>query len=113
MSIDRNVGSLNSYLAHLTTSPAYNAFRYKTYKALRRMRLVSERRRGSILRFNNSLKSLITKQQNIFEGLNIRYFGPFDGHDIRRIVRVLNDIKNIKGPKLLRRPGTHRAVSIL
>lgn len=101
MSIDRNVGSLNSYLAHLTTSPAYNAFRYKTYKALRRMRLVSERRRGSILRFNNSLKSLITKQQNIFEGLNIRYFGPFDGHDIRRIVRVLNDIKNIKGPKLL------------
>lgn len=101
MSIDRNVGSLNSYLAHLTTSPAYNAFRYKTYKALRRMHLVSERRRGSILRFNNSLKSLITKQQNIFEGLNIRYFGPFDGHDIRRIVRVLNDIKNIKGPKLL------------
>lgn len=101
MSIDRNVGSLNSYLAHLTTSPAYNAFRYKTYKALRKMHLVSERRRGSILRFNNSLKSLITKQQNIFEGLNIRYFGPFDGHDIRRIVRVLNDIKNIKGPKLL------------
>lgn len=101
MSIDRNVGSLNSYLAHLTTSPAYNALRYKTYKALRKVHLVSERRRGSILRFNNSLKSLITKQQNIFEGLNIRYFGPFDGHDIRRIVRVLNDIKNIKGPKLL------------
>lgn len=101
MSIDRNVGSLNSYLAHLTTSPAYNAFRYKVYHVLRKMRLVSERRRGSILRFNNSLKSLITKQQNIFEGLNIRYFGPFDGHDIRRIVRVLNDIKNIKGPKLL------------
>lgn len=101
MSIDRNVGSLNGYLAHLTTSPAYNALRYKTYKAMRKMHLVSERRRGSILRFNNSLKSLITKQQNIFEGLNIRYFGPFDGHDIRRIVRVLNDIKNIKGPKLL------------
>lgn len=101
MSIDRNVGSLNSYLAHITTSPSYNAFRYKTYKALRKMHLVSERRRGSILRFNNSLKSLITKQQNIFEGLNIRYFGPFDGHDIRRIVRVLNDIKNIHGPKLL------------
>lgn len=101
MSIDRNVGSLNSYLAHLTTSPAYNAFRYKTYRALRKMHLVSERRKGSIMRFNNSLKSLITKQQNIFEGLNIRYFGPFDGHDIRRIVRVLNDIKSIRGPKLL------------
>lgn len=101
MSIDRNVGSLNTYLANLTTSPAYNAVRYKAYKALRRLHLVSERRRGSILRFNNSLKSLITKQQNIFEGLNIRYFGPFDGHDIRRIVRVLKDIKDIKGPKLL------------
>lgn len=101
MSIDRNVGSLNSYLAHLTTSPSYNAFRYKVYKWLRKLHLVSERRRGSILRFNNSLKSLITKQQNIFEGLNIRYFGPFDGHDIRRVVRVLNDIKNIRGPKML------------
>lgn len=101
MSIDRNVGSLNSYLAHLTTSPSYNAFRYKVYKGLRKLHLVSERRRGSILRFNNSLKSLITKQQNIFEGLNIRYFGPFDGHDIKRVVRVLNDIKNIKGPKML------------
>lgn len=101
MSIDRNVGSLNSYLAHLTTSPAYNAFRYKIYKVMRKMHLVSERRRGSILRFNNSLKSLLTKQQNIFEGLNIRYFGPFNGHDIRRIVRVLTDIKNIKGPKIL------------
>ena len=101
MSIDRNVGSLNSYLAHLTTSPSYNALRYKVYKILRKMHLVSERRRGSILRFNNSLKSLITKQQNIFEGLNIRYFGPFDGHDIKRVVRVLKDIKNIKGPKML------------
>lgn len=101
MSIDRNVGSLNSYLAHITTSPAYNAFRYKLYKILRKLHLVSERCRGSIMRFNNSLKSLITKEQNIFEGLNIRYFGPFDGHDIKRIVRVLNDIKNMNGPKIL------------
>lgn len=101
MSIDRNVGSLNSYLAHLNTSPAYNAMRYRIFKGLRRMHLVSDRHRGSILRFNNSLKALITHQQNIFEGLNIRYFGPFDGHDIKRIVRVLNDIKDMHGPKIL------------
>lgn len=101
MSIDHNVGSLHSYLANINTSPTYNAFRYKVYKALRKMRLVKEGSKSSILRFNNSLKSLLTKQQNIFEGLNIRYFGPFDGHDIKKIVRVLNDIKNMQGPKIL------------
>lgn len=101
MSIDRNVGSLHSYLARINISPTYNAFRYKVYKGLRKLHLVREGRSSSILRFNNSLKSLISKQQNIFEGLNIRYFGPFDGHDIRRIVRVLTDIKNMRGPKLL------------
>lgn len=101
MSIDHNVGSLNKYLAHLNTSPAYNAVRYKTYKFLRRLHLISDRNRGFILRFHNSIKSLITRQQNIFEGLNVRYFGPFDGHDITRIVRVLRDIKNMDGPRIL------------
>ena len=101
MSIDRNVGSLNSYLTHITTSKSYNDFRYKTYQKLKSLKLVNERNRGSILRFNNSLKSLITHEQNIFEGLNIRYFGPFDGHDLRRILRVLTDIKDMKGPRLL------------
>lgn len=101
MSIDRNVGSLNSYLAHLTTSKQYNSFRYKAYRCLRKLHLVSEKGKGRIMRFNNSLKSLITKEQNIFEGLNIRYFGPFDGHDIKRMVRVLNDIKDMSGPKIL------------
>lgn len=101
MSIDHNVGSLNSYLAHLTTSKAYNTFRYRLYRLLKRLHLVSDRKRGSILRFNNSLKSLFTSEQNIFEGLNIRYFGPFDGHDITRIVRVLRDIKDMTGPRIL------------
>lgn len=101
MSIDRPTGSLNSYLAHMTTSKAYNTLRYKVYRMLKKMRLVSERRRGSILRFTNSLKSLIVHEQNLFEGLNLRYFGPFDGHDIQRIVRVLSDIKDMKGPRLL------------
>ncbi len=101
MSIDRNVGSLSSYLAHLTTSPGYNRWRYRLYKCLRRLHLVSERGRGAIMRFNNSLKSLIVREQNIFEGLNIRYFGPFDGHDVIKIVRVLTDIRDMEGPRLL------------
>lgn len=101
MSIDRNVGSLNSYLAHITTSPAYNKVRYNAYKALKSLHLVSERGRRAILRFNNSLKSLFMREQNIFEGLNIRYFGPFDGHDVIRIVRVLRDIRDMQGPRLL------------
>ena len=101
MSIDRNVGALNSYLTHLNTTKAYNAFRYKTYKLLRKLHLVSDKGKNFILRFNNSLKSLISHQQNIFEGLNIRYFGPFDGHDIEKMVRVLNDIKDMDGPRIL------------
>lgn len=101
MSIDRNVGSLNSYLAHLTTSKAYNNFRYRAYQLLKRLHLFNDKNRGRLLRFNNSLKSFFTKEQNIFEGLNIRYFGPFDGHDLPRIIRVLNDIKDMTGPRIL------------
>ncbi len=101
MSIDHNVGSLNSYLAHINTSKGYNALRYKTYNFLRDAHLISEKNRGRILRFNNSVKSLITREQNIFEGLDIRYFGPFDGHDLPRIIRVLNDIKDMDGPRIL------------
>ncbi|MCM1337398.1 MAG: 1-deoxy-D-xylulose-5-phosphate synthase [Candidatus Amulumruptor caecigallinarius] len=101
MSIDRNVGSLNSYLTRLNTSKTYNNLRYKAYKVLRKLRLVSDHSRHSILRFNNSLKALIAREQNIFEGLNIRYFGPFDGHDLERMIRVLTDIKDMDGPKIL------------
>ncbi|MDO4320562.1 MAG: 1-deoxy-D-xylulose-5-phosphate synthase [Bacteroidales bacterium] len=101
MSIDRNVGSLNSYLAHLTTSKGYNKLRYRTYRILKRLHLVTERSRGRIMRFNNSLKSLLVHEQNLFEGLNIRYFGPFDGHDVIKIVRVLTDIRDMEGPRLL------------
>ncbi len=101
MSIDANVGSLNSYLAHINTSPSYNNFRLRTYQMLKHMHMVTESGKGRILRFNNSLKSMLNNEQNIFEGLNIRYFGPFDGHDIFRIVRVLQDIKNMDGPRLL------------
>lgn len=101
MSIDRNVGSLNTYLAHLTTSKRYNNIRYNIYRVLKKLRLFNDKNRGRVIRFNNSLKSFFTKEQNIFEGLNIRYFGPFDGHDLPSIIRVLNDIKDISGPRIL------------
>lgn len=101
MSIDENVGALNSQLAHFNTSRIYNDIRFKAFKVLKKMHLVSDRGKGALLRFNNSLKSLLSKQQNIFEGLNIRYFGPFDGHDIATIVRVLTDIRDMEGPRIL------------
>ena len=101
MSIDRNVGSLNSYLAHLTTSKFYNSIRYKIYRGLKKIGLFNDKSRGRIMRLNNSLKSFLTKEQNIFEGLNIRYFGPFDGHDLPRVIKVLNEIKDMDGPRLL------------
>ena len=101
MSIDANVGALNSYLAHMTTSRLYNDLRYKAFRLLKKLGLVSDSRKGALLRFNNSLKSLLTKQQNLFEGLDIRYFGPFDGHDLPTIVRVLNDIRDMEGPRIL------------
>ncbi len=101
MSIDHNVGALNSYLTNINTTKGYNKFRLNLYKTLKKLHLVTERHRDFILRFNNSLKSLLGRHQNIFEGLNIRYFGPFDGHDVEKIVRVLNDIKDMSGPRLL------------
>ncbi|WP_301002943.1 1-deoxy-D-xylulose-5-phosphate synthase [uncultured Duncaniella sp.] len=101
MSIDRNVGSLNSYLAHLTSSKGYNDLRYSLAGILRKYNLITDIGKGRITRFNNSLKSLINHEQNIFEGLNIRYFGPFDGNDVATVVKVLNDIKDFKGPRIL------------
>lgn len=101
MSIDRPVGGMNDYLMHLHTSGAYNRFRFAVSRKLSDWGLLNESRRRSILRFNNSLKSLLTNQQNIFEGMNIRYFGPANGHDVIELVRVLREIKDMKGPKLL------------
>lgn len=101
MAIDHNVGALNQYLVNITTSPSYNKLRYDIYRTLVKLKLISAEHRGAILRFNNSIKALISKHQNIFEGLNIRYFGPIDGHDVNYIIRILNDIKEMSGPKLL------------
>lgn len=101
MAIDHNVGGLNSYLVDITTSRRYNDMRNGLYNIFKKFNIIREDNKGSILRFNNSLKSLLSKQQNIFEGLNIRYFGPADGHDVESIIRILRTIKDMKGPKIL------------
>lgn len=101
MSIDKNVGSLHSYLAHINTSKSYNNLRYKTYRFFRRIGMIGDNGKGFVLRFNNAMKSVIGGRQNIFEGLNIRYFGPFDGHDVRKLVKVFREIKDLDGPKIL------------
>lgn len=101
MSIDNNVGALHRYLSELTTSEGYNRWRFKVYNFFRRHGLINDSKRSRLLRLNNSLKAFISKQQNIFEGLNIRYFGPFDGHDVIHLVKTFQEIKNMKGPRLL------------
>ncbi len=101
MSIDANVGGLHAYLSELSTSAGYNKWRSKLYNVFRRKGVVTEEGKGRIQRFANSVKSLVSGKQNIFEGLNIRYFGPFDGHDVIKIVKILRDIKDMETPRLL------------
>ena len=101
MSIDNNVGALHNYLSEITTTKRYNRFRYRAYNFCRRHGLIDEQKKGIMLRFSNALKSAISRQQNIFDGLNIRYFGPFNGNDVTKMVKVLRDIKEMKGPRIL------------
>ena len=101
MSIDRAVGGMEKYLLNLDTNETYNKLRFKASQWLHSKGYLNEDRRKGIIRLNNALKSALSHQQNIFEGMNIRYFGPFDGHDVKNIVRVLKQLKDMKGPKLL------------
>lgn len=101
MSIDNNVGALHSYLSDMTTSAGYNWLRNRMAGFFRRRGILTDARKRAIIRFNNSVKSLISSKQNIFEGLNIRYFGPMNGHDVVKLVKVLTDIKDMDGPRLL------------
>jgi 1-deoxy-D-xylulose-5-phosphate synthase len=101
MSIDRAVGGMTNYLMQLQTSNLYNRLRFKLARKMTEWGWLNENRRRSILRFNNSVKALLTNQQNVFEGMNIRYIGPTNGHDVVELVRILKEIKNMKGPKLL------------
>ena len=101
MSIDLSVGGMKQYLLGLNTNETYNALRFKVSQWLHSRGYLEEDRRKGIMRLSNALKSAISHQQNIFEGLNIRYFGPFDGHNIKELVRILRQLKNMPGPKLL------------
>lgn len=101
MSIDRAVGGMEKYLLNLNTNETYNRLRFKASRWLHARGYLSDERKKGILRLNNAIKSALSHQQNIFEGMNIRYFGPFDGHDVKEIVRMLRQLKDMKGPKLL------------
>ncbi len=101
MSIDSSVGGMRDYLLKLTTNETYNRVRYKVSRKLFGWGVLNEKRRKGIIRFNNSMKSLLTSEQNIFEGMDIRYFGPTDGHNVVELVRILRTIKDMTGPKLL------------
>ncbi len=101
MSIDRSVGGMKEYLLGLSTNKTYNSLRYKASKWLVEQGLLSEGRKKGIIRLANAVKSAISEQQNIFEGMNIRYFGPYDGHNVKELVRILRQLKGMKGPKLL------------
>ncbi len=101
IAIDRTVGGLKEYLIRMNTNAGYNKLRYSLWNFAKTLGVLDEKHKNKILRFNNSLKSMLSNQQNIFEGMNIRYFGPINGHDVNNLVRVLGELKNHKGPKLL------------
>ena len=101
MSIDRAVGGMQEYLLSLNTNETYNAMRFKVSSWMHKKGLLNDDRRRGLIRLTNALKSAISHQQNVFEGMDIRYFGPFDGHNVKELVRILRQLKNMKGPKLL------------
>ena len=101
MSIDRSVGGMKQYLLGLNTNETYNALKFKVSQWMHSRGYLEDDRRNGLIRLSNALKSAISHQQNIFEGLNIRYFGPFDGHNVSELVRILKQLKNMDGPKLL------------
>ena len=101
MSIDRAVGGMQEYLLSLSTNETYNAMRFKASRWLSRKGYLKDDRRKGLIRLSDALKSAISHQQNVFEGMDIRYFGPFNGHNVKELVRILRQLKDMKGPKLL------------
>ena len=101
IAIDRSVGGMKQYLVELNTSRWYNLWRYRISQKFMEWGWLTNNMKKRILRFNNSLKSLFSNQQNVFEGMDIRYFGPVDGHNVKNLVQVLRAIKDMEGPKLL------------
>ncbi len=101
MSIDPNVGALKEYLTDITTSHTYNRVKEEVWNLLGKMSQFGKNAREVVSRVEDGLKATLLRQSNLFESLNLRYFGPIDGHDVDHLVHVLNDLKNIPGPKLL------------
>ena len=102
MAIDPIKGGFTQYLVDLTTSERYNRWRWWGYRVARKLHIINDDNKGRLQSFNNNLKALLTKQDNnIFQGLNLRYFGPADGHDVLNLVRIFKEIKDYEGPKVL------------
>ncbi len=101
MSIDPNVGALKDYLTDITTSHTYNKLKDEVWKALGKISKFGTSAQEIVSKIDTSLKSFFLKQSNLFESLNLRYFGPIDGHDVNHLVSVMEDLKNIPGPKIL------------
>lgn len=101
MSIDHSVGGMKHYLHHLHTGTTYNNFRQRASQRMMQWGWINDNSKKRIIAFNNAMKALLNNQHNIFEGMNIRYFGPNNGHDVIELVRTLRSIKDMKGPKIL------------
>ena len=101
MSISNSVGGMKRYLLNLHTSSAYNGLRNRLARRLESWGWLPPSRRKRLIRLNNAFKSFLSDEQNIFEGLNIRYFGPYDGHDVISLVRLLRALRPMTGPRLL------------
>ncbi|MCU0397412.1 MAG: 1-deoxy-D-xylulose-5-phosphate synthase [Cyclobacteriaceae bacterium] len=101
MSIDPNVGALKEYLTDITTSRTYNKLKDEVWNLLGKLSTFGKNAQEIVSKIENGIKSAVLSQSNFFESLNLRYFGPVDGHDVNHLVHVLNDLKNIKGPKIL------------
>lgn len=99
--IDKNIGGVSRYLSKISTSKHYNTLRWQLYLLLKKLGLMNDARKNKILRFSNGIKGLLSHQRNFFEGMDIRYFGPVDGHNVSNLVRVLRTVKDMKGPKIL------------
>ena len=101
MSIDPNVGALKEYLADITTSKTYNRFREDVSQVLNKISSLGPNAHEMVKKIEKSIKGTLLKKSNFFEALNFRYFGPIDGHDVNHLVKILKDLKDIPGPKLL------------
>ncbi len=101
MAIDENVGALKDYLTHITASHTFNKLRDEMWDIMGKFKTLGSHAQNIAQKVETSLKSLVSQQSNFFESLNFRYFGPIDGHNIDHLCKILDDLKDIEGPKLL------------